>query len=138
MSLQVSTTVRRPPAEVAAFARDERNLPAWAAGLAAGISHRDGRWVADSPMGEVEVRFVSTEPGVLDHDVVLPTGEVVRNPLRVLPAPGGCAVVFTLERRPGMTDRAFHDDAAAVRADLDRLRALLEHQDPAHRGPGTR
>jgi Polyketide cyclase / dehydrase and lipid transport len=126
VSRRVSTTVRRPAAEVAAFARDPRNLPAWAAGLAAGIAHRDGRWVADSPMGEVEVRFTSDEPGVLDHDVVLPSGEVVRNPLRVLPDPAGCEVVFTVQRRPGMTDEQVEDDAAAVQADLDRLRALLE------------
>jgi Polyketide cyclase / dehydrase and lipid transport len=131
MSLQVSTTVRRPAAEVSAFARDERNLPRWAAGLASGIAQRDGRWVADSPMGEVEVRFTSDEPGVLDHDVVLPSGEVVRNPLRVLPTPAGCEVVFTVERRAGMTDAEFADDAAAVQADLDRLRALLESQEPA-------
>jgi hypothetical protein len=123
---RVTTPVRRPAAEVAAFARDERNLPRWAAGLAAGVEQRDGRWVADSPMGEVEVRFTSDEPGVLDHDVVLPSGDVVRNPLRVLPAEGGCEVVFTLEQRPGMTDEEFAADAAAVRADLDRLRALLE------------
>ena len=133
MARRVSTTVHRPAAEVAAFARDERNLPAWAAGLAAGITERDGRWVADSPMGEVEVRFTSTEPGVLDHDVVLPSGEVVTNPLRVIPAPEGCEVVFTLHRLPGMTEAQFEDDAAAVRADLDRLRALLE----GHAG-GTR
>jgi hypothetical protein len=76
-------------------------------------------------MGEVEVRFVSTEPGVLDHDVVLPTGEVVRNPLRVLPDGEGCRVVFTLERRDDMSDEELADDAAAVRADLERLRAVL-------------
>jgi hypothetical protein len=63
---------------------------------------------------------------VLDHDVVLPSGEVVTNPLRVLPDGAGCAVVFTLHRRPGMTDEEFAADAGAVRADLDRLRALLE------------
>jgi hypothetical protein len=111
---------------VHAYARDPRNLPAWAAGLAAGIEQRAGRWVADSPMGEVEVRFVSTEPGVLDHDVVLPGGDVVRNPLRVAPDGDGCRVVFTLVRRPGMTEAEFAADAAAVDADLRRLRGLLD------------
>jgi hypothetical protein len=124
-SREISIRIERPAAEVAAYARDPAHLPAWAAGLAAGIEQRDGRWVADSPMGEVEVRFVSTEPGVLDHDVVLPTGEVVRNPLRVLPDGEGCRVVFTLERRDGMSDEELADDAAAVRADLERLRAVL-------------
>jgi hypothetical protein len=125
-SRQIAVRIQRSAAEVSAFARDPANLPAWAAGLAAGIEQRDGRWVADSPMGEVEVRFVSAEPGVLDHDVVLPSGEVVRNPLRVDPDGDGCRVVFTLERRPGMDDARVEDDAAAVRADLQRLRDLLE------------
>jgi hypothetical protein len=38
----------------------------------------------------------------------------------------GCRVVFTLHRRPGMTDDEFAADAAAVRADLGRLRDVVE------------
>lgn len=125
-SREIAVRIGRPAAEVSAYARDERNLPAWAAGLAAGVEQVDGRWFTDSPMGRVEVRFLSDEPGVLDHDVVLPSGEAMTNPLRVQPAGAGCEVVFTLLRRPGMSDAQFEDDAAAVRADLDRLRALLE------------
>ena len=125
-SQDIRVRIARPAAEVHAFARDPRNLPAWAAGLAAGIEQRAGRWVADSPMGEVEVRFTSDARGVLDHDVVLPSGEVVTNPLRVVPDGDGCEVVFTLRRRPGMTAEELTADADAVRADLARLRGLLE------------
>jgi hypothetical protein len=125
-SQDITVAVGRPAAEVARYARDPRNLPAWASGLADGIEEVDGRWLAASPMGRVEVRFTSDEPGVLDHDVVLPSGEVVRNPLRVVADGEGCRVVFTLRRRPGMTDDEFSADAAAVTADLGRLRALLE------------
>jgi len=70
----IAVTIARPAAEVDAFARDPRNLPARAAGLAGDIERVDGRWIADSPMGPVEVRSVSDEPGVLHHDVTLPTG----------------------------------------------------------------
>jgi hypothetical protein len=125
---EITRRIDRPAVEVQAFARDPRNLPGWAAGLAAGIAEVDGRWLADSPMGTVEVRFLSDEPGVLDHDVVLPSGEAVRNPLRVLPDGAGCVVVFTLRRQPDMTDEEFTADLAAVTADLDRLRTLLEHR----------
>jgi hypothetical protein len=38
----------------------------------------------------------------------------------------GCEVVFTLLRRPGVSDREFADDAAAVRRDLAGLKRLLE------------
>jgi Polyketide cyclase / dehydrase and lipid transport len=123
---EISVTIARPAAEVSAFARNPANLPAWAAGLAGGIEQAGGRWFADSPMGRVEVRFLSDDPGVLDHDVVLPSGETVRNPLRVLEDGAGSRVVFTLRRRPGMDDDAFAADAAAVGADLERLRALLD------------
>ena len=124
-SQDIAVAIDRPAAEVAAFAREPRNLPAWAAGLADGIEQVDGRWFAGSPMGRVEVRFTSDEPGVLDHDVVLPSGEVVHNPLRVVADGDGCRVVFTLVRRPGMTDDDVAADAAAVAADLDRLRRIL-------------
>jgi hypothetical protein len=38
----------------------------------------------------------------------------------------GSEVVFTLRRRPGMTDEEFARDADLVAADLARLRQLLE------------
>lgn len=90
--------------------------------------------MADSPMGEVTVEFAPpNEFGVLDHVVRLPTGEAVYNPMRV--QPGGvptdsdesrCEVVFTVRRRPGMTDEEFDADVSAVAADLATLRKLIE------------
>lgn len=126
-ALHISQPVDRPAAEVAAFAGDPRNLPRWAAGLSAGIREDDGRWVTDSPMGTVEVRFTGpAEHGILDHDVVLPDGAVVHNPLRVLRNGDGSEVVFTLYRLPGVDDADFEQDAATVRGDLARLRGVLE------------
>jgi hypothetical protein len=122
----LAVAIDRPAAEVCAFVREPRNLPAWAAGLAGGIEQVDGHWYAASPMGRVEVSFVSDEPGVLDHDVVLPSGETVRNRLRVRPQGTGSEAVFTLHRQPGMTDDEFAADAAAVTADLHTLRDLLQ------------
>jgi hypothetical protein len=126
-SRHLAVVIRRPPAEVAAFAGDPANLPAWAAGLASGIREEGGRWFADSPMGAVEVAFVPpNDLGVLDHDVVLPDGTRTSNPLRVLPYGADAEVVFTLRRDDGVTDEAFQADASAVRDDLERLRAVLE------------
>ncbi|WP_197513056.1 hypothetical protein [Tessaracoccus coleopterorum] len=77
-------------------------------------------------MGAIRVVFVGRNPyGVLDHDVELPTGEVVYNPLRVVPHPEGAEVIFTV-RRLGMSDEQFERDVAAVAADLRRLREVLE------------
>ena len=127
-SRHVSTTIDRPADEVYAYASDPRHLPAWAAGLA----HRDvelvdGAWVVESPMGRVVVTFAPSNAfGVLDHDVTLPSGETVRNPVRVIPNGDGCDVVFTLQRRDGVSAAAFDADTEAVTADLAALRDLLE------------
>jgi hypothetical protein len=126
----VSVAIARPPAEVVAYAGDPRNLPGWAAGLASGVRlGDDGDWITDSPMGEVAVRFVPPNGvGVLDHDVTLPDGTRVHNPLRVLANDAGSEVVFTVFRRDGVDDAAFEADASAVAADLARLRDILEER----------
>ena len=97
----IGVVVRRAPELVYALAADPDLLPRWAAGLAAGpVRHQGGALVVDSPMGEVRVRFVGrNDLGVLDHEVELPDGTVVHNPLRVLPHPDGAEVIFTLRTR---------------------------------------
>lgn len=123
----ISLSIDAEPAEVIALASDPRQLPKWAAGLSTGIREDNGRWLARSPMGDIEVRFVGpTAHGILDHDVVLPDGTVVHNPLRVLRNERGSEVVFTLFHRAGMSDADYAADAAMVRADLSRLKALVE------------
>jgi len=130
-SRHVSVWVEAAPEVVYAIAADPEQLPRWASGLAEGALRRtaDG-WVADSPMGEVVIEFApANEYGVLDHVVRMPSGEAGYNPLRVVPAGVNvprCEVVFTVRRRPEMSDEEFERDAATVAADLDRLRQLAE------------
>lgn len=123
----ISQSIDADPASVSAFAGDPANLPQWAAGLSAGIRHEHGRWITDSPMGVVEVRYTdAVAHGILDHDVILPDGTSVHNPMRVLRNDAGSEVVFTLYRLPGVNDEAFEKDAALIRTDLLRLKELLE------------
>ncbi|NHU86069.1 SRPBCC family protein [Kocuria sp. JC486] len=130
-AVHISQSINAAPHVVANFAGDPANLPQWAAGLSNGIRHEDGRWLTDSPMGAVEVRFVGpVEHGILDHDVVLPGGSVTHNPLRVLRNDTGSEVVFTLFRGPQGTADDFEGDAAAVKADLSRLKGLLDGAAP--------
>lgn len=137
VSLHLSQVVDRPADEVYAYAADPARLPEWAAGLSGSITRVDGRWVADSPMGRVVVEPAPPNPfGVLDHVVVLPGGERVLNPLRVLPLGEGCEVVFTLRRRPGTSEADLQRDADAVRADLRTLARLLEARDPGDQPAG--
>ncbi|WP_415854526.1 SRPBCC family protein [Sinomonas sp. G460-2] len=116
-----------PPRAVVNFAGDPANLPRWAAGLAAGIENDGGRWLAQSPMGAVEVRFVGdASAGILDHEVILPGGEAVLNQFRILRDGEHSLAVFHLRRAPGITDAAFEADAAAVQRDLETLREILD------------
>jgi Predicted integral membrane protein len=127
-SQHISIGIDRPAAAVYDFAADPLNLPRWAAGLAGSTVERDGeRWFTDSPMGRVTFTFTPhNDFGVLDHDVTLPSGETVYNPLRVISDGDGCEVVFTLRQRPGMTDEDFQRDADSVAQDLATLRSLVE------------
>ncbi|UDM20770.1 SRPBCC family protein [Clavibacter michiganensis] len=125
-ALHITRSVDADVASVVAVAGDPARLPEWAAGVSSGIRLEGGRWLSDSPMGAIEIAFTGPrELGILDHDVTLPDGTVVRNPLRVLPNDGGSEVVFTLFRRPGATDVDLAEDAALVAEDLDRLAALV-------------
>lgn len=83
-SRHVSRVVATPPERVYAVAVDPARLPQWAHGLVQSVIRRDGDLlVADSPMGEVRVRFApSNDLGVIDHDVTLPDGYVTTNPMR--------------------------------------------------------
>ncbi|CAL9310358.1 SRPBCC family protein [Streptomyces sp. SudanB91_2054] len=127
-SRHIGVRIDRTADDVYAFASDPANMPAWAHGLGRSIRKIDSRWVAeDSPLGRAVVTFTPrNDLGVLDHDVTLPSGETVHNPLRVIGDGTVCEVVFTLRRRPGQSDADFERDAAMVTADLSRLRQLLE------------
>jgi hypothetical protein len=126
-SRQLSIAIDCPPTVAYGYARNPANLPNWAAGLAGSIEQVQGRWIADTPSGAVEVAFAeANEYGVLDHQVRLPSGETLQIPMRVLAADSGCEVLFTLRRQPGMTDAEFDRDTDAVLADLASLKRILE------------
>nr|WSW71085.1 SRPBCC family protein [Streptomyces sp. NBC_00995] len=127
-SRHISVRIACPADTVYAFASDPAHLPAWAQGLGGSIEKTDGQWVAaSSPMGRVVVAFTPpNEFGVLDHDVTLPSGDTVHNPVRVIADGTGSEVVFTLRRRAGMSDADLRRDADMVAADLGRLKELTE------------
>lgn len=128
-SRHIAVWINRRAKDVYDYASDVSHLPDWAAGLAQGSLTVVGDvGVVQSPLGEVAVRFTPpNDLGVLDHEVTLPSGEVVFNPLRVIPdGDHRCEVVFTLRRRAGMSDAEFDDDAAAISDDLARLKRITE------------
>lgn len=120
-------SIDRPPRDVYAYVSDGANVPRWAHGLGHGIRREGDEWVAEGPLGEVRVRFTPpNDLGIADHDVTLPTGVTVHNPIRVIPNGAGATVIFTLLRLPGVSAAAFDEDARAVERDLATLKQLLE------------
>ena len=127
MAKHISVSINRSAVQVYEFASNPENLPNWAAGLSDSIKKINEDWVAEAPMGRVKVKFAEKNKfGVLDHDVTLPSGVKVYNPMRVLPNNDGSELVFTLYRRPDVSDQEFADDAKSVEKDLAKLKTLLE------------
>ena len=126
-SRHLSTFIARPVPEVSAFVSDPANLPRWAPGLGGAVVQSDGHWFVETPAGRARVTFAPpNDYGVLDHEVLTPTGETVYVPLRAIADGDGSEVVFTVRRAPGMTDDDFDRDLAAVTADLALLKEVLE------------
>lgn len=124
----VSVGIPMDPKMVYAYVANPANLPSWAPGFVHSIEAQGAAWVAQTTLGLVTIRFApANEFGVLDHDVELSTG-TVHNPMRVVRNGTGSEVLFTLLQLPGVTDEQFQRDMDAVRADLNRLRAILEQQ----------
>ena len=126
-SRHLSVYIDRPMVEVYAFASNPANLPRWAPGLGSSVVREKQDWFVETPEGPVRVTFApENEYGVLDHEVVTPSGDTVYVPLRAIADGDGCEVVFTLRRAPGMTEAEFERDTALVIADLARLKKVLE------------
>lgn len=123
----ISISINHSATQVYEFVSNPVNLPQWASGLSGSIKKIGEEWIAESPMGQLKVEFTKTNIfGILDHNVTLPSGVKVYNPMRVLRNNDGSEVVFTLYRRPGMSDQEFAGDAEWVKKDLEKLKTLLE------------
>lgn len=130
-SKHLSERIDRPVDEVYEYASDPANLPEWAPGLGSSVEQVDGHWFVDTSDGRVGIAFAPrNEYGILDHDVTLPSGEVLYNPLRVTSNGSGSEIVFSLRRLPSMTDEEFERDAKAVSGDLARLKQIIEGRRP--------
>lgn len=84
----------------------------------------------ETPTGTVEIRFVAeNDYGILDHTIIMPDGQEVLNPMRVLGNEDGSEVLFTLFQRLGVSEDEFHNDLQMVCDDLQKLKMLLESQE---------
>ena len=125
MAKHISVSINRSAVQVYEFASNPENLPKWAAGLSGSIKKINEDWVAEAPMGRVKVKFAEKNKfGVLDHDVTLPSGVKFYNPMRVFPNHDGSELVFTLYRRPGVSDQEFAEVCQVGREGLSEAKDL--------------
>jgi hypothetical protein len=125
----VTVSIRRSPRAVYDFVSNGAQLPRWASGLGDRIQASGKDWLADGPLGRIRIRFAAhNDFGILDHDVLLPSGDTVHKPLRVVSNGAGSELTFTLFRLAGVDERTFARDAATVESDLRRLKELLEEE----------
>lgn len=122
----LSISIACPPSQVYEFVSDPANLPRWAGGLCKAARPAGGRWLLDTPAGELAFRFApSNSLGVLDHFIGEP-GDEVYVPARVIANGEGSELLLTLFQTPAMPDSAFAADARLVEQDLAKLKRLLE------------
>lgn len=108
------------------FVSNPRNLPKWAKQFCLSVKKVRGKWVIDTPMGKVGIRFAKKNKlGVLDHFVRF-KGKEVYAPMRVITHGKRSLVVFILFRQKGMTEKAFRKDAKMVSKDLKSLKRAIE------------
>lgn len=122
-----TVSIGRDWREVYGFAHRPESFPLWASGLASGLERDGAEWIAQGPGGPVRIRFSPPNDfGVLDHTVVLASGEEVFVPMRIVANGSGAEAMLTLFRLPGMNEETFARDADWVRRDLTALKRLME------------
>ena len=126
-SRTMTVSIKRGAKEVYDFVSDLANLPKWAPAFVQSIEEEDGQWVAQTPQGPVTMRIApKNEFGILDHYVSpMPDAEIYV-PMRVVDAPGGSEVIFTLFQGPEMSDEQFTQDQEFVARDLQSLKKAME------------
>ena len=126
-SRNLSIYINRNVKVVYDFVSIPENFRLWASGLGKSLKKVKGEWFAETPDGPAKIRFSErNEFGVLDHWVNLKPEVQIYIPMRVIQNGGGCELIFTLLRLPGMSDEKFAADAEWVVRDLVSLKNLLE------------
>lgn len=127
-SQTITVEIVTTPDDVMAYASDPRHLPDWAPGLALSVQAEDDGWRVKMRDGSSAMLWFTppNADGILDHTVRLPNGAEVFNQMRVVASHMGSEVSFVLNQLEGMSDEQFEQDAEQIRADLERLRIILE------------
>lgn len=132
MSHQVrnlSITIQRTPSDVYDFVSKPENFAKWVSGLGKSLQKVGGEWIAETPDGQIKVKFSAPNTfGILDHWVSPAPDVEIYIPMRIIANGEGSELIFTLFRLNTMSDEKFEADADWVMRDLMALKKLLEAQ----------
>ncbi len=124
----ISISINRPANEVYQFTSNPENFPKWV-GFVKSITKQGEIWIGKTDIGDIKIKFAPQNYfGVIDHQVTLPDGVTVNNPMRVLANNKGCELIFTLFWLPNRTEEEFNEDAKAVLGDLQKLKEIMENK----------
>jgi hypothetical protein len=122
----IHVSINKPADVVYRFASQPENFSKWVK-LFQSMSKKGDDWIGKTDQGDLIVKWPQpNDYFVLDHQVILPNGDIVFNAMRIIPNNKGSEFVFTLFKRPGFTDADFEEDAGLVQADLETLKKLVE------------
>jgi hypothetical protein len=123
----IHVSILAPSREVIAFLVDVHNWTTWAPWLRSVSRSSDRGWTLDTDAGPTRVRFVEQNGlGVLDHEVMLPSGISVLNSMRVLANGSGSELIMVVFQSPEVSSGQFERDVEAIRDDLARIKTLSE------------
>lgn len=113
---------RAPKAAVFDYLADIENMPEWATEFARELKVVDGRHKVVNGLGEFffEIR-ADPETGVVDMLAGPEPEALALFPVRVVHAPGGCALTFTMFQQPGQPDELFEGQHDSLVRELDGL-----------------
>jgi hypothetical protein len=128
MDAYTSTVViERPPNHVFDFVRRPENQTRWAINFVQSTRPLgDGRFVMDTPVGELTYRLdADATLGVVDWVLLADAGDQVL-PARVVRHDAGSLFTFTIVRMPGQPDEAWAAGKRGLDEELGVLKRLLE------------
>jgi hypothetical protein len=124
----ISVSINRPANEVYQFTSNPENFPKWVE-FVKSITKQGEIWIGKTNNGDIKIKFAAPNNfGVIDHQVTLPDGVTVNNPMRVIANNKGSEFTFTLFWLPNRTEDEFNKDAKAVTGDLQKLKEIMEHK----------
>jgi uncharacterized protein YndB with AHSA1/START domain len=124
-----TTVIERDSEEVFRFVSEPENQPRWVINFVRATKPiEDGRYVMDTPVGELTYRL-ETDPArrVVDWVFETQAGETVM-PARVVPHPAGAVFTFTIPRMPGADEAAWERGRRGLDEELQELKNLLEQR----------